>query len=162
MFLRALIAFLVIPGIVAFAVPIVWLWPTIRSQSPHPTGLLLITVGLFALIWCIRDFYISGKGTLAPWNPPENLVTVGLYRYTRNPMYISVMLILMGWTTAFESTSLLVYSAVMLLGFQLRVVYGEEPRLLHRFGEKWTRYAARVPRWSGRLNHRRKLKAGRI
>ncbi|UIF90662.1 methyltransferase [Cupriavidus sp. UYPR2.512] len=41
------------------------------------------------------------KGTLAPWAPPVQLVVVGLYRNTRNPMYVSLTLILLGWAMSF-------------------------------------------------------------
>jgi len=53
--------------------------------------------GLVVLLWCVRDFYVSGRGTLAPWNPPKRLVVVGLYRFTRNPMYIGVLMVVGGW-----------------------------------------------------------------
>ena len=83
MFARALIAFLALPGIVAFAIPAAWLWCTGHTHLAHPLGLLVLVLGTLALLWCVRDFYISGKGTLAPWAPPERLVVVGLYRYSQ-------------------------------------------------------------------------------
>jgi len=70
-----------------------------------------------------------GKGTLAPWSPPANLVIVGLYRYTRNPMYVAVMLILVGWSVSFGLRGLYVYAAFVAIAFHLRVVLGEEPWL---------------------------------
>ena len=72
-------------------------------------------MGTFLLIWCVRDFYVSGKGTLAPWSPPRHLVVVGLYRWSRNPMYISVSLILLGWAAAYRSTTLLTYTGIVIL-----------------------------------------------
>src|SRR5262249_20795924 len=66
---------------------------------------------------------------MAPWSPPRNLVVVGLYRYSRNPMYISVILILLGWALGFRTASLWIYALLMMLGFHLRVVFGEEPWL---------------------------------
>ena len=60
-------------------------------------GLLVMFLGTVVLGWCIRDFYISGKGTLAPWDPPRKLVVMGLYRYVRNPMYIGVLILVAGW-----------------------------------------------------------------
>jgi hypothetical protein len=101
MFLRALLAFLALPGIVAFAIPIYWLISTSRTDLEQPLGLLPLLLGCAGLFWCVRDFYVFGKGTLAPWSPPERLVTAGLYRYSRNPMYVSVVLILLGWAVSF-------------------------------------------------------------
>jgi len=93
MFARALLAFLALPGIVAIVVPVTWLWASSHTRLVHPLGLVFLLVGFVALLWCVRDFYVSGKGTLAPWAPPTDLVDVGLYRYTRNPMYVAVTLV---------------------------------------------------------------------
>jgi len=147
MFARALLAFLVLPGIVAFAVPAAWVWSTSHLRPSQPIGLLPLGFGVAALLWCVRDFYVSGKGTLAPWAPPEKLVVVGLYRYSRNPMYIAVALVLLGWAVSFSSVSLLAYALVVAVAFHLRVVFGEEPWLARTYGSEWEQYARRVPRW---------------
>ena len=99
------------------------------------------------LLWCVRDFYVAGKGTLAPWAPPRHLVVVGLYRWSRNPMYISVSVILLGWAIAYQSRALLIYALALFVMFHLRVVFGEEPWLARTHGDEWLRYRARVPRW---------------
>lgn len=57
MFARALFAFLALPGIVAFAVPIYWLVSTARTQIVQPLGLVPLVVGIVGLLWCVRDFY---------------------------------------------------------------------------------------------------------
>ena len=101
------------------------------------------------LLWCVRDFYVSGRGTLAPWVPPRELVVVGLYRMSRNPMYVSVILVLVGWAVGFRSMPLALYALAVAVGFHLRVVLGEEPWLAQTHGEKWVRYRDRVPRWLG-------------
>src|SRR5690348_5736888 len=100
-FTRAVIAFLALPGVVAFLVPVAWIWLA-RFTLRWPFGLALVALGTAGLVWCVRDFYISGKGTLAPWAPPKKLVVVGLYRYSRNPMYVAVSLILLGWAASFS------------------------------------------------------------
>jgi protein-S-isoprenylcysteine O-methyltransferase Ste14 len=74
-------------------------------------------------------------------------VVVGLYRLSRNPMYVAVLVILAGWAIGFRSPLLWVYALVMLVVFHLRVVFGEEPWLARTHGEQWTQYRARVPRW---------------
>ncbi|HJQ98431.1 MAG TPA: methyltransferase, partial [Candidatus Polarisedimenticolaceae bacterium] len=125
MFVRALAAFLVLPGIVAFALPVMWLVVDEHTRLARPLGLLPLLVGVVALLWCVRDFYVRGRGTLAPWSPPTRLVVVGLYRWTRNPMYIAVTLILIGWAWAFDVPGLFVYAAAVAIVFHLRVVLGE-------------------------------------
>lgn len=129
MFARALLAFLALPGVVAFAVPVSWLLIARHTGLVQPLGLVLLVPGCLGLVWCVRDFYVMGKGTLAPWSPPANLVIVGLYRYTRNPMYVAVMLILVGWSVSFGLRGLYVYAAFVAIAFHLRVVLGEEPWL---------------------------------
>ena len=102
MFGRALAAFLILPGTVGFLVP--WLFrPDPARRSFHAVGLVPLTIGVFLLLWCVRDFYVAGKGTLAPWDPPRRLVIVGLYRRSRNPMYVAVSLVLIGWALAYWS-----------------------------------------------------------
>lgn len=147
MFIQALLAFLALPGIVAFAVPVTWLWLSDHTRLVQPLGIAPLLAGALALFWCVRDFYVSGKGTLAPWAPPTRLVNVGLYRYTRNPMYISVTLILLGWVLCFGAPGQFVYTVILAVGFHLRVVLGEEPVLARKYGEEWNQYSSRVPRW---------------
>jgi protein-S-isoprenylcysteine O-methyltransferase Ste14 len=147
MFWRALFAFIAMPGMVAFAIPAIWQWQAKRLLPEQPLALAVLAAGTVGLLWCVRDFYVQGKGTLAPWSPTQNLVVVGLYRYSRNPMYVCVLLILLGWAAAFGSPGLLVYAAFIALAFHLRVVYGEEPWLAQKHGSAWQSYVNQVPRW---------------
>jgi len=145
---RALFAFLALPGIVAIAVPAWYAARALRAgASFHPVGLLPLVLGFALLLWCVRDFYVAGKGTLAPWSPPRHLVTIGLYRHSRNPMYVAVTLMLMGWSLSFASSGLALYAVCVIVAFHLRVVLAEEPWLARTFGAQWEEYRARVPRW---------------
>jgi len=147
MFLRALFAFLALPGIVAFAIPIYWLISASRTELVQPLGLLPLLLGCAGLLWCVRNFYVFGKGTLAPWSPPKHLVTAGLYRYSRNPMYVSVLLIMLGWSVSFSVRGLYGYTIFMAVAFHLRVVLAEEPYLARTHGTEWDDYMRRVRRW---------------
>ena len=147
MFGRAVVAFLVLPGTIGFLVPFFLLRPDPPGRAFHDTALVPLTVGTFMLLWCVRDFYVAGKGTLAPWSPPRNLVVVGLYRLSRNPMYVAVSLVLLGWAIAYQSQLLLIYALAIMVAFHLRVVFGEEPWLARTHGVAWQRYRAQVPRW---------------
>ena len=149
MFLRALFAFIAMPGIVAFAIPALWLWHRNQWRLEHPLGLLLLAVGTAGLLSCVRDFYVQGNGTLAPWAPPQELIVVGLYRYSRNPMYVCVFLTLLGWVASFASIGLFAYTLFIAIAFHLRVVFGEEPWLSQTYGASWQIYKRQVPRWFG-------------
>ena len=144
---RALLALFVLPGIVAFAVPLALVAGRLDSFAPRPLGVLALIAGVFVLVWCTVEFYVSGRGTLAPWAPPKRLVTAGPYRFSRNPMYVGVTLILLGWAALFWSATLIVYAAAVPVGFHIRVIAGEEPWLKRTFGADWESYRAQVPRW---------------
>lgn len=147
MLLRALLAFLVLPGVVAYLVP---LWIAGGDSGTGPwrwTGAILLTVGTGLLVWCAHEFYVLGRGTLAPWSPPRNLVTSGPYRRSRNPMYVAVLIVLLGWCAWFTSRGLLAYTLFVAIAFQLRIVLYEEPRLGASFGDAWQRYRSSVRRW---------------
>ena len=103
------------------------------------------------LLWCVRDFHVSGKGTLAPWDPPKNLVVVGLYRHVRNPMYVGVLTLVAGWSVLLASPVVALYAVALAVAFHVRVLMSEEPWLSSRFGAEWTRYSAGVDRWLPRL-----------
>ena len=149
LFARALLAFLALPGIVAFLVPWLLLDPGASGRSFHALALLPLGLGIVLLLWCVREFYRSGRGTLAPWEPPQKLVVSGLYRLSRNPMYVAVVLVLWGWALAFRSRPVAIYALIVMLAFHLRVVFGEEPWLARTHGDEWTRYKERTPRWLG-------------
>ena len=149
MFWRALFAFLVLPGIVAFAVP---LWLGFSDSARDGRGLWSpgwpsLLGGVALLLWCVREFYVAGRGTLAPWEPPRQLVTNGPYRFSRNPMYIAVIAVLLGWAALFRSRTLLIYAVAVATAVHLRVVLAEEPGARRTFGAEWEDYQARVPRW---------------
>lgn len=146
---RAILAFIALPGTVAFVIPWVILASGRRSQLVDTRGLIPLSLGVVLLLWCVWSFYSAGKGTLAPWSPPRYLVTDGLFRFSRNPMYIAVMLILCGWAWGFRSLAVSGYAVLVMLAFHLRVVFYEEPWLARAYGDEWQRYKARTPRWLG-------------
>jgi protein-S-isoprenylcysteine O-methyltransferase Ste14 len=121
------------------------------TQSPRVLGLVLIAIGLVPLFVSIRDFAVSGRGTLAPIDPPRRLVRVGLYRHVRNPMYVGVVTALLGEALFFESRALAIYAAIVWLVFHLFVVLYEEPHLRDTFGADYETYLGAVPRWIPRV-----------
>lgn len=151
MFARTLVAFLVLPGMVAGFIPaLIFSFDPWRG-SGLSIGYLFLGVGLFLLLWCVRDFHVFGNGTLAPWEPPRSLVIVGLYRYVRNPMYESVLVILPSWCLASGSVVMVVYSLTMGAMFHIRVKRNEEKWLARQFPEVWSAYSQSVGRWLPRL-----------
>ena len=98
--LRSLLWTLLLPGAVAGYVP--WRFFSLDRAAFRLAGpldviaLLCILAGGALLVSCIVDFAVAGRGTLSPADPPRYLVVRGLYRYVRNPMYLSVTTIVLG------------------------------------------------------------------
>ena len=154
MFIKAFLAFLALPGIFGILMPVALAIADPWRSKVFFVGVVVIAIGIIILIWCVRDFYISGKGTLAPWAPPKNLVIVGLYKYTRNPMYIGVLLIVGGIALFAGSPIVTGYFVLLAVGFHLRVIWREEPWLATHFGVEWMKYKESVPRWLPRITKR--------
>jgi protein-S-isoprenylcysteine O-methyltransferase Ste14 len=144
---RAILAFLILPGTFAFLVPLFLLAPGGPKTFIDAWAFIPLAIGFGLLLWCVREFYAAGRGTLAPWAPPQHLVETGPYRFSRNPMYIAVLLLLCGWAVGFRSGTLAIYAIAVVFAFHLRVVFYEEPWLARAHGERWTIYKAHVPRW---------------
>lgn len=144
---RAIAAFIALPGVVAFALPIAIGTSAGRPVEHLPLAIAVLVAGTALLVWCAREFYVAGRGTLAPWAPPKHLVVTGPYRLTRNPMYVGVVAILIGWTVLWGSRALAIYTLVVMAAVHVRVRVAEEPWAARHFGAEWQAYRARVPRW---------------
>jgi protein-S-isoprenylcysteine O-methyltransferase Ste14 len=147
--IKTAIFIVIVPGTVLVAVPCFLL-----QRQGHPfssvwcyAGLLPLGSGAGAALWCMWDFATVGQGTPAPVDPPRTLVTRGLYRWVRNPMYLGVTLVLAGETIVFKSRSLLEYACGAALLVHLFVVFYEEPTLKKKFGPSYQAYLGSVPRW---------------
>ena len=147
--LRAIFAFCVLPGMVAFVIPLAVIGAGRGDAFVDPWALIPLGFGTVLLLWCVREFYAAGRGTLAPWAPPRHLVVTGPYRWSRNAMYVAVLLVISAWAQGFRAWPLGVYAVAMMIAFHLRVVLYEEPWLARTHGAAWTDYQARVPRWFG-------------
>jgi protein-S-isoprenylcysteine O-methyltransferase Ste14 len=151
MLFRAVAAFLALPVVFGGLLP--WLlsrndgWRTPGTALGWPVFLFSLGV----LLWCVRDFYVIGKGTLAPWDPPRKLVIFGLYKFVRNPMYVGVLGCVAGWSLIAGSPLVAGYTVMLAIGFHLRVILYEEPTLARQFGNEWTQYCGTVNRWIPRL-----------
>jgi protein-S-isoprenylcysteine O-methyltransferase Ste14 len=148
---RSLVFALLLPGTAVVLIP---RWIVARSghganQSPSVqlVGLPAIFIGGSILVWCIWDFARKGRGTVAPVDPPTQLVVHGLYRYVRNPMYVGALLAILGQAAFFRSSNLLWYASAFFVWVHLFVVFYEEPALRRRFGSAYEDYCLTVPRW---------------
>lgn len=153
--LKNLVFTLLVPGTVAVYVPLL----IARERSPASGPVLIIALALLAAggaiyAWCVWDFAVSGRGTPLPIDAPRTLVVRGLYRCVRNPMYVGVLLVILGWAVMFRDWSLLVYALCVATGFHLFIVLYEERHLRREFGEQYEEYCDRVGRWLPGLGHK--------
>jgi protein-S-isoprenylcysteine O-methyltransferase Ste14 len=151
--LRNLFFTILQPGIVAGLIPYWIVNDMVDLPSAgeltiyHYGGIISFTVGFVIMITCILSFALRGQGTLSPLDPTRRLVTAGLYRFSRNPMYVGVMLILIGEVLATQSTDLGYYSLIVFVCFNLFILLHEEPRLRRVFGDEYVTYCGQVRRW---------------
>ena len=154
LWMKAVAFTLAVPGIVAGAAP--YLLDAILGDRElvigplRYAGWILVTAGIAGYVWCARDFVRIGRGTPAPIDAPQELVIQGLYRWSRNPMYVSVLLVVFGQAMILESLAVVAYGIVLWAAFHTFVRWYEEPRLTRQFGGLYERYRAAVPRWLGR------------
>jgi protein-S-isoprenylcysteine O-methyltransferase Ste14 len=152
---RSLLWTVLLPGVVAGYVP--WRYfglDRLRIDAATPRqllGLAAIGAGIVLLAACVVEFARSGRGTLSPVDPPRHLVVRGLYRYVRNPMYLSVTIILLGEALLARTPALVWYWVAWFAMVNAFVIGYEEPTLRRGFGASYDEYARQVGRWIPRL-----------
>ncbi len=124
--------------------------PVLKIEFPFQT----IVAWVFALL----GFKVSALGvlefrraktTVNPTTPgsSSSLVTRGVYRHTRNPMYLGFLLILLGWATATANLLAFLFLPVFVLYMNKFQIAPEERALAGIFGDEFTRYCSQVRRW---------------
>lgn len=150
-------AIIILPGTVLVFIPSVILFfsretPFVPDiQYPNEVtfffAMVIAAVGGYLAIHTAALFTLFGKGTPAPWEPPQKLVIAGPYRYVRNPMIIGVIFILIGETILFNSWPLFMWTILFLAGQMAYLPLVEEKALIKRFGDPYSMYMMAVPRW---------------
>jgi len=154
--LKNLVFTVLVPGTVGVYLP----WALARGRTPA-SGLVLaaaavvLALGGAIYAWCVWDFATFGRGTPAPLDAPKRLVVRGLFRWVRNPMYVGVLTVILGWAILFRSTAVLVYAVLVAAVFHGFVFFYEEPKLRQLFGADYDAYCARVGRWLPRIGRQR-------
>ncbi len=153
--LKNLLFTLLVPGTVAVYIPLSIAGDRAAASGPTlAAAICLFVLGASIYTWCVWDFASFGRGTPAPIDAPKKLVVRGLYRYTRNPMYVGVLSTMLGFSVLYQALPVLLFALGMLCGFNLFVRLYEEPHLTREFGEPYQDYRRRVGRWLPRLRRR--------
>jgi len=160
--LRHALAILLLPFLVVVGMPYLLLTAFTANDSrwsesslivwlPRSIGAILFIAGFALFSWCVSLFARVGQGSLAPWDPTRRLVTVGPYRFARNPMICGAALMLSGQALLWGSWLLSLWACIFVGLNHVYFVLSEEPKLERRFGEDYRVYKANVPRWIPRL-----------
>jgi protein-S-isoprenylcysteine O-methyltransferase Ste14 len=152
LFLKNLLFTLIVPCSVAVYIP----YLIMRNDTAYvgvslPIAILFFATGALIYTWCQWHFATYGRGTPAPVDAPKKLVIRGLYKYVRNPMYVGVLIAILGWAMLYQSLFLLAYAVLIWTCFELFIVFYEEPHLRKIFGAEYGEYCARVGRWVPKL-----------
>ncbi|MGZ8780263.1 MAG: methyltransferase family protein [Thermoanaerobaculia bacterium] len=161
MALRHLASFLALPFVAAVVVPLLLArraqatvaWPDGTSSAVVTiVGLVVFAAGLVLFGASVYEFVTRGRGTLAPWDPPRELVVHGPYRYVRNPMISGVLLLLIAEAILLRSAAHGTWAALFVLINAVYIPLSEEPNLERRFGSAYREYCRHVPRLVPRLS----------
>lgn len=121
-----------------------WRWMGLPLLA---AGLLLESAGTIA-------FWSQGRGTPHPAGAPQQLVRVGPFKHSRNPLYLARLMVLAGAAILLASGGTLLLTALLFLAIEFWLLPQEEARLRSRFGADYEEYCRTVPRWVA-LAHRR-------
>ena len=111
-------------------------------------AILIAVAGVALVVMSILEFRRAST-TIDPFNPEEasSLVASGVFRFSRNPMYLSLLLVLIGWFIwlgSFYNLAVLALFVSYITAFQIKP---EEAVMKSLFGEKYDQYRSRVRRW---------------
>jgi protein-S-isoprenylcysteine O-methyltransferase Ste14 len=109
-------------------------------------GNALMVVGFLIAVLGAREM-VRARTSFHPGAKAAALVTSGVYRRTRNPMYLSFLFFLIGLGLALPNPWLILLAPVLLIYMQERVIKREEAYLSARFGPEYDAYRGRVRRW---------------
>ena len=132
--------------LLGFALRYVMLPPNADSFIMRAAGIAIVLAGFWLIAEAWKLFKRTGQDP-RPWKPSPEMVLSGPYRFTRNPIYLGMMLGLIGLAVALNSLWLLLTLAPFALVIRYGVVAREEAYLERKFGDVYRHYRARVRRW---------------
>ncbi len=146
-----------LPGMVVVIIPAIILLLfdyrmfNLYQDFMFAVGIIPLTIGIYLAATTTKMFFVIGKGTPAPWDPPARIVTTGIYGRMRNPMITGAILIILGESIMLDSFALLIWALIFFVGNHFYFILSEEPALEKRFGKEYTKYKKEVPRWIPRI-----------
>lgn len=124
-------------------------WSQLTPALWNITGLIAVVIGLALYTWCLAFHFRSYRSSVRISFSPPSLVTGGPYRFSRNPMYVSGLLVWLGWAFFYGSPAVFVALLLLFSIFAFRVIPHEERQLEELFGDEYLEYKGSVRRWIG-------------
>lgn len=139
---------LILLGFLALGGLLEWLWPTalLPASARYPAGAALLVLGLAGIAAAVLQFR-RARTAIEPWKPATALIRGGLYRRSRNPIYLAGTVASLGVALLADSLWMLAMIAPALLVLHYGVVLREERYLEAKFGADYRRYKRSVRRW---------------
>jgi protein-S-isoprenylcysteine O-methyltransferase Ste14 len=110
-------------------------------------AVLLILSGLFLIFWVSFAHARHGKSTPLLFSTPKKFVATDPYTFSRNPMYVGMLVVLVGEALLLQAPWMLAFTALIFIIFFFYVKFEEEPKMTRRFGASYQDYMKKVPRW---------------
>lgn len=120
--------------------------PLIPYSALHTFGMVAVVLGA-AVLLSAQGLFVRARADPRPWKADSNLIVEGVYKRSRNPMYLGMTLVYLGVTMLNDSGTQLCLLAPLLFVIQKEVIEAEERYLAARFSEEYLAYKASVRRW---------------
>ena len=131
---------------VGFAVDFLWPLPLLPAEVRIFAGGFIILVSFVPALWVLRLF-IKARTNLDVRKPTHHIVTTGPFRWSRNPAYLSLSMLVLGIAVAADSIWVLLFLIVAMIVTHHGIILREEAYLEQKFGAEYLDYKATVRRW---------------
>jgi len=125
-------------------------WAEGRPSNWNWLGLIPVLIGTAGLIWGVIIHSTQSPEGMEWELDRSYLLRDGIYTFSRNPMYLSELTLLLGWIIFYGSVAVVIAFVAWYLFFEYYVVPLEERTLKARFGDAYREYKRKVPRWFGK------------
>ncbi|WP_449046359.1 methyltransferase family protein [Parapedobacter sp.] len=112
-------------------------------------GIALIIIGIVTVALA-NSILLKKRTSVTPFGNPSSLITSGPFRWSRNPIYLGMALMLLGVAIFLGSLSPFIFPPVFIIIIDRSIIQNEENRLEELFGKEYLAYKKRVNRWYGR------------
>ena len=132
--------------LLAWVLSSIWPWPLPENPWTLFFGWMAIDASVLLMLWTAW-LMLWRKTTLNPYGKPQQLLTEGPFRVTRNPIYVADTLFYMGAALLFADVWVWLFLPVVLIAVSFGVIRHEERLLMQHFGDDYRDYMNKVRRW---------------